>query len=133
MNDRPRNITTVFVYGTLRTGHGNWRGILAPYVGINATTKPEYTMRSWGGFPAVYDNGEHSITGELFYVEDDTLEQLDRLEGHPNWYKREEIEVTDNEGQVVVAWMYVMPKSKTQGEIVENGNWNDHVQVLTRR
>ncbi len=122
--------TTVFVYGTLRTNHSNWRNFLAPARGVTATTAPKYTMREWGGFPAVYANGETAITGEIFAADHETLTHLDRLENHPNWYKREEIEVTDSDGNTVTAWMYVMPQSKTQGEVIESGDWNDTIHTL---
>mmetsp|Transcript_59037 Transcript_59037/g.175543 ORF Transcript_59037/g.175543 Transcript_59037/m.175543 type:complete len:141 (-) Transcript_59037:434-856(-) len=125
--------TPVFVYGTLRKGHHNWRAILAPVTGVEAkTARAAYTMRSWGNFPAVYAGGGTSILGEVFDVPDDILARLDELEGRPTWYKREEVEVVaerGGSGGARMAWMYIMPglKNDVRGEAIDSGDWNDHV------
>jgi gamma-glutamylcyclotransferase (GGCT)/AIG2-like uncharacterized protein YtfP len=121
------NKTTIFVYGTLREGSGNWRGLLAPLKGKEAKTNQKYRMLSYGGFPAVYKVEENGvqITGELFVIDDPTLERVDLLEGNPTWYNREEIKVTTKSGEEVVAWMYIMPDdgyASTKSEI-PSGDW----------
>ena len=137
-NNQPQK-TTVFVYGTLLTGHGNWQRILAPSKGVKATTIDQYTMRSMGGFPAVYDAHEGTpsteIVGECFLVDDATVQRLDALEGHPNWYKREEVRVELEGGVETVAWMYIMPRQTSNprglgqrprnNELIASGNWNE--------
>jgi len=121
--------TTIFVYGTLREGCGNWVGLLSPLRGTEAKTNEKYRMLSYGGFPAVYkaEKGGVKITGELFAVDTTTLERVDRLEGNPTWYKREEIKVTTQSGEEVVAWMYIMPDdgyASIKSEI-PSGDWKN--------
>lgn len=35
------------------------------------------------------------VVGEIYKVDKQTLSELDTLEGHPNWYRREPIDVFD--------------------------------------
>ncbi|MDP7071042.1 MAG: gamma-glutamylcyclotransferase family protein [Phycisphaerales bacterium] len=116
-------MTAVFVYGTLRTGGANWRAHLAPDVGRPAVTEAAFTMRSLGRFPVVEAGGVTAIAGEVFDVSDETLASLDRLEGHPGWYERIEIEVRCA-GEVSRAWIYLMPPG-THGEspVLPSGDW----------
>ena len=126
------NRTTIFVYGTLREGSGNWRGLLAPLKGVDAKTNKKYRMLSHGGFPAVYKAEENGvqITGELFVIDDSTLGEVDRLEGNPTWYNREEIKVTTKTGEEVVAWMYIMPNSGSDfmRSEIPSGDWKKRLE-----
>lgn len=108
-------MTHVFVYGTLKHGFGNHRALLrdATFVGKGTTILP-FVMRSNGGFPVVLrhraDESEiaHNISGEIYEVNDRTLAQLDGLEGHPNWYEREEVTVdVADTGVQQSCWMYI--------------------------
>ena len=74
----------VFVYGTLKRGHGNWHHFLkedAAFVG-HAITVKEFSMIA-GGFPVVLDcdGNRGQIKGEVYDVNDKTLSALDGLEG----------------------------------------------------
>jgi gamma-glutamylcyclotransferase (GGCT)/AIG2-like uncharacterized protein YtfP len=87
-------MTTIFVYGTLKRGYGNWERLLkdrAEFLGEAVSIDKTYAM--WlTGFPLLADtrNGSGSyVVGELFEVSDEVLSDLDRLEGHPGWYCRE--------------------------------------------
>ena len=111
-----RGTHRVFVYGTLLTNHGNWSWALAPQVGRPATTEEQYMMQRGPGFPYVGETaagvdgctvGYRQIRGEVFEVDDDTLERLDRLEGVPTHYERIMVWVLDDDGQRQVAWLYV--------------------------
>lgn len=102
------------VYGTLKKGFGNHR-LLDPrgfrFVGT-FFTKPKFHMTSAGGFPVVYkDRAEHHIEVEVYEIVDETyLSRVDQLEGHPNWYKREPVELADG-SPVAKALMYMMAES----------------------
>lgn len=79
---------TVFVYGTLKSGHHN--NILlenAEYLGPATTVSNNYTMYHLGSFPGVKEGGTDSISGEVYAVDDTELSRLHRLEGHPTFYK----------------------------------------------
>jgi gamma-glutamylaminecyclotransferase len=102
---------TVFVYGTLKHGYGNHRAFLqdSEFVGKGVTVRP-FLMKTTTGFPVVFETNQqgHPVSGELYEVNNDTLRGLDSLEGHPNWYRREEILVdVENTGIQQSAWMYI--------------------------
>lgn len=98
---------TIFVYGTLKKDWGNHRIIEdQQYLGCAETSHPNFQMYSLGGFPGVVA-GDKQITGELYSVDDEALARCDRLEGHPSFYKREQISVSPLEGENVVAWIYI--------------------------
>jgi gamma-glutamylcyclotransferase (GGCT)/AIG2-like uncharacterized protein YtfP len=106
----PINLKPLFVYGTLMTGFGNWKAYLAPVEGVPASLQG-FKMFSLGAFPAIahYQNfgtpetpntRPSFVYGELFLVDPETLEKLDRLEGHPNFYKRTGVSVRLDNGNV---------------------------------
>lgn len=82
----------VFVYGSLKKGFHNHKVLKdSTFIGIG-TTKEKYDMISYNSFPAVISNGEYHIKGEIYYVDDETLKDLDRLEGNGTFYKRKIID-----------------------------------------
>lgn len=100
---------TVFVYGTLKIGHGNNRLLQsATYIGAGKTVKP-FWMLDTGGFPVVFDDHhQHPVYGELWECDGHVLDRLDGLEGHPTWYCRKQTLVDlEDTGVHVSAWMYV--------------------------
>lgn len=113
----------ILTYGTLLKGESN-HGLLQDSLFVKeGITKPEYTMISLGGFPGILTGGTTSIKGEVYEVDKKTLDRLDRLEGHPDWYKRTPIELLDGT-QVEV---YIYPPLKGEGEkrVIESGSWRD--------
>lgn len=97
----------VAVYGTLKRGHGNNRILEASVlIGIGRTS-PEYRMYV-SGIPYVSRDPEgYPIHVEVYDVDDATLSRLDRLEGHPEFYRRELCAVHTPEGDSK-AWMYLV-------------------------
>jgi gamma-glutamylaminecyclotransferase len=108
-NLQPNTPIKVFVYGTLKSG-GEIRGLHqfvdgAVIVGKAYTTYPDYSMIDLGAFPGVLKGGRHKIQGEVWEVDQDTFEDLDAMEGYPEFYNRELTETTQGR-----AWMYHLPR-----------------------
>lgn len=94
----------VAVYGTLKRGRGNHRLLEnsnVKYIG-EYLTKKKYPMIQRGSIPFVGHGFEflgldkevgHNIVVEVYEVDSKTLERLDALEGHPNWYYRDVVEL----------------------------------------
>ena len=98
----------VFVYGTLKSG-GEIRGLNqfgegASIVGKAKTKYPDYEMSDLGAFPGVFLNGKFHIQGEVWEVSDKVLEQLDAIEGYPDFYNKQVVHTTQGK-----AWMYFLP------------------------
>jgi gamma-glutamylcyclotransferase (GGCT)/AIG2-like uncharacterized protein YtfP len=115
-----RNIK-VFVYGTLRKGQGNNYLLKeADFIG-EAKTKDKYAMYASGIPYVVEDKPVSRITGEIFSVNQEELMRLDRLEGHPQWYRRRVIPVTTEDGAIHHSWIYFNPHY--MGKLVESGDY----------
>lgn len=85
--------------------------LIANIVSKAKTIHPDFTMIDLGSFPGVIkittDGQPHAhIQGEVWEVNDEVLEQLDGIEGHPEFYERFKTETTEG-----IAWMYVLPES----------------------
>ena len=113
----------VFVYGTLLTGERNARWAM------NARRHPAWTHGTiydtgWG-YPAFVKEGETKIVGELLTVDDEGFASMDRLEGYPRLYRREEIEAFTAEGGCVRAWVYIMNSLPNGAKVIEGGDWRN--------
>lgn len=115
-----RQRTRVFVYGTLLSGEPNhyllddldWIG--------EAQTAPLFTLVSLGYFPAMLKGGDTRVLGEIYDVAPATLAALDRLEGHPSFYRRQPIKLAD--GTSVIT--YLLPRKQAQSyPKINNGDW----------
>ena len=102
----------VFVYGTLQTGQYN-NYLLRTSQCLDEGEAEGLTLYSMGGFPAAVRSAEndHTVVGELWQVDDDVLDILDQLEGHPNWYERQLWNVRVETGDLLEAWVYLMPET----------------------
>ena len=114
----------VFVYGTLLQGYGNHRLMPgARFLGHGMTKGVMYNL---GNFPAVVQ-ADGSVYGEVYAVDDSILETLDHLEGHPQWYYRELVDIKTDDGNILQAWIYFMPEEKLHSdETVPSGDWILH-------
>src|SRR3546814_3622268 len=72
------------------------------------STSPDFVMFSLGVYPGVIE-GDKRISGELCEIDDAAFARCDRLEGHPNFYKRWQVGiVSDSEDdKEVTAWIYI--------------------------
>lgn len=98
----------IAVYGTLKRGHYNNRFIgTSEFIG-EGITKDKYQMTSNGHFPYLSKNGDYNIKVEVFEVNEDDLKNIDRLEGHPTFYKREVVDIIIGE-DILKCWIYLTP------------------------
>ncbi len=110
----------VAVYGTLREGCSNHL-LMADSALLGEDSINGFEMFSAGGFPVVYHtDNDDSIVVEVYDVEEQRLKgQLDSLEGHPTWYKRERVKTAYG-----YAWLYVMQDvCYKRGNKIESGDW----------
>ncbi len=110
----------VFVYGTLRRGEGNHELLArAEFLGFSRT-EAAYTLYDLGAYPGVVVGGADVVHGELYRVDGATLAALDRLEEHPDYYRRETIVLNDG----AQAWIYLLPASEAAGAPrIVSGDW----------
>jgi len=114
----------VAVYGSLRKKQSNYEYYLSgsKYKGT-FSTEPEYTLHSLTYYPGLKLNGNTSVVMEVFEVDEETLNTLNRLEGYrPNekstFYDR--IEISTPWGK---AFTYIYVNELSKESIVESGDW----------
>lgn len=118
---KPEREHKVFVYGTLIAGERNahWAG--------NARRQKAWTLGTIHdtgyGFPAFVKRGRTRIVGEVLTVGDDGFRSMDRLEGYPSLYRREQIQVHLVGGGNVLAWVYIMNNLPKGAPVIESGDW----------
>ncbi|MFI5302134.1 MAG: gamma-glutamylcyclotransferase [Polyangiales bacterium] len=110
----------IFVYGSLRSGERN-HGVLGGALCIgDARTEPRFTLHDLGAFPGLVAGGASHVHGDVYAVDAGTLAALDRLEGHPRYYRRAPIRLED--GREVET--YLLTARQVVGcPIVESGDW----------
>jgi gamma-glutamylaminecyclotransferase len=112
----------VFVYGTLLRGEPNHELLSRSRFLGEARTEPSYTLVDMGAFPAMIHQGSTSVVGEVFEVTDDVLDALDELEGHPDWYTRTTITLSNG----IVAETYLRDPAKFDGRpVIDSGSWRE--------
>lgn len=117
--DGTKSSQYLFVYGTLKRGmqwHSKFLSFGATYVGRAHTKEFFPLVVGSSGVPyLLYDMiGEgHSVQGELYLVESDTLHGLDEYEGvSKSYYARPEITVcAENMTEPILASVYCMMQS----------------------
>ncbi len=133
----------LFVYGSLRKGlQNNYRLESSKFIG-QCNTCDEYIMVGLKSksYPYVIDKElfidikPTKIIGELYEVDNEIIEKLDKLEDHPNTYKRRETKVIIN-NNIITSNIYILEdysiiniikkylkNNWTKFVLVENGDW----------
>jgi len=97
----------VFVYGTLKRGHGNHRLLRGGKQLGRCYVEGPWRMKNLGYFPGVVQAkdaaGPAKMFGEVYLIDTDTLAGLDLLEGYPNFYTRTKVATPWGN-----AWMYYL-------------------------
>jgi gamma-glutamylcyclotransferase (GGCT)/AIG2-like uncharacterized protein YtfP len=121
-NHQPASICPfVVVYGSLKRDQSNHQWLAgARFRGSAQLVGAE--LYSLGSYPmAVLQPGSSSrIRGEVFQVDGPALEQLDLLEGHPHYYRRVVLTLSDG----CQAWVYLGTEEQVAGKpLVHRGDW----------
>lgn len=111
-NQKEKN-NLVAVYGTLKIGRGN-HCLLSNSIYMGTARTKDLMRLCVVSLPYLVrgesEEGKNVLV-ELYYVDDSTLASLDRLEGHPVYYKREKMKFTPEESifsNEVEAWVYMV-------------------------
>ncbi|MEQ9073259.1 MAG: gamma-glutamylcyclotransferase [Sandaracinaceae bacterium] len=119
--------TPVFVYGTLRSGEANHYLLRGLDPVATARTEPRFRLAHLGGFPAMVSGGSTRVAGEVYEVDGGTLERLDRLEGHPRFYRRRPVRLEG--GQTVLAYL-LSPAQAAGYPTIRSGDWMNRQENL---
>lgn len=107
----------VAVYGSLLTGLSN-HGYLRNSTKLKDDTVRGFDLYALTHFPGIRP-GKGEVKIEVYEVDQQTLNALDGLEGHPHFYKREQVITTSGEE----VWIYVIQRDMSKNRLVESGDW----------
>ena len=108
----------VAVYGTLKRGYSNynWHLSASTFVG-SGKTKDKYPLVVQGLPYLIEDKGiGHNVNVDVFKVTGSVFKKLDVLEGHPNWYRRKQIEIVIKD-KAVLCWVYFNIRETSAGKV----------------
>ena len=108
------------VYGTLKENFPNYFYYLNPRKPIfQGLVQLPYQMYSDGGFPLLFPSEKvNKIHIEIFEVPQKTVKKIDKLEGVPEFYRREKIFLEELGYEV---FLYVVVNREPFGEIIVDG------------
>ena len=106
----------MFVYGTLKRGFVNHPDHLAEaeFIDQGKTCEAFPLVLHGEDFRPVLVEAEgqgHQVVGELYRVDNQTLDALDRLEriNDHDGYRRRRLAISDSQGRQHSAWVYMKP------------------------
>ena len=114
----------VFVYGSLMKGefnHGLLNNESTQFI-KHGITQRGFTLYDLGGFPGMVKEGTSAVVGEIYKIDPLTLNRLDILEGHPQFYRRSIIELQC--GEKVQAYILDYDYVR-ECPIINSGSWKD--------
>lgn len=125
-----KGMIRVFVYGTLKTKHYNnvlLRNTHARFLGHDSITLMGAQFVDFTGFPGIihpvsdYKNTQ-TICGEVWYGNQEMLDTLDVLEGHPTFFERTKTHTNIHNRKV---WYYRLPETELEfaSDILTDGIW----------
>ncbi len=95
-------IYPIFVYGTLLSGESASYMLKDSHYCGKFVLK-DYGMYNMGEYPAIYPCENETVVGEVYFVSEKTLRQLDFYEGEGSLYYRREVTVSGYFGELRVA------------------------------
>lgn len=123
---------TVAVYGSLKHGYGN-HGTMVRAGGKflhTAISVDDHYILDGHGYPYINEDHDNPLSAplavELYNVpRTGLLNDLDRLEGHPTFYKRELRRFITPTGKARLAWIYILVDTvKANVNYIKDGVYN---------
>lgn len=119
----------IFVYGTLRKGECR-NYLLEDSQFIGYARAKGFLLYNIGAFPGMVEGGGE-VVGEVYEIHESLLEKLDLVEGAPDLFRRELIEVTLENGQTISAYAYIYNRKIDNKLLIPSGDWKDVSKVYT--
>jgi len=129
----PHDEIKVFVYGSLKRGYWN-SYILENSEFIGEAEIKGYDLFDVGSFPAIVEQIPFEdrfelkrVQGEIYLVDPDTVERLDRLEGvlpgNNGMYLRKMATAIDEDRKSHLVYVYVWNQSTDRLTLIEGESW----------
>lgn len=121
----------VFVYGTLRRGGAGAMSIRFPDAKFIADAKVSGSLYDLGACPGLLlDESNSSVTGEVYEVDDETLNKLDDFEAS-SYYRRKQVEISLGAHRRA-CWIYEPdPEFYSRRTLITSGDWFEYARTKT--
>ena len=117
-------MSKIFVYGSLKKNQSAHEFLTTHQATFlkEAVTTPNYHIYSISWFPGmvVDELVSGGVHGEVYEVSDECMRQLDRYEGAPSLFRREEVTLAD--GDTAIA--YLFNQNFSNRPRIESGVWD---------
>lgn len=121
----------VFVYGTLRSGGAGAMSIRFPDSTFIAEAQVSGSLYDLGAYPGLLLNEANSlVTGEVYEVDDETLNQLDDFEASSN-YRRKQVEIALNTHRKLCLTYEPDPEFYSPRTLITSGDWMEYAKTKT--
>ncbi len=123
----------VFVYGTLRSGGAGAMATRFPSAKFIAGAKVCGRLYDLNEYPGlVLDESKSLVTGEVYEVDDETLNQLDEFEAASN-YLRKQVEIPLGNNRRT-CWTYEPdPRFYSLETLIATGDWLAYAKTKIHR
>jgi gamma-glutamylcyclotransferase (GGCT)/AIG2-like uncharacterized protein YtfP len=117
----------IFVYGTLMQGRSNHDYFLSTGQFHGLGVLKEYGLYEVSSYPGIQPLTGASVIGELYEVDQETKENLDRLEGEGSLYIATKVTVWQGDTQVrdVLGYVYNLSVEHAPLVPIENQPWKE--------
>lgn len=114
----------LFVYGTLMRGGVRHAVLRGQRFLREAVTRPKYLLFDLGAYPGLVRAEEdgRAIYGELYEVERRLIPRLDMIEGAPELYRLEPVEI---EAETARVYGYTYQMTTKELRLIEDDRWRN--------
>lgn len=123
----------IFVYGMLRRAGARAMSISFPGSKFIADAKVSGSLYDLGAYPGLLlDESNSSVTGEVYEVDDELLNELDVFEASSS-YRRKQVEVSIDVHRKV-CWIYVPEYDSefySRHTLITSGDWIEYAKTKT--
>jgi len=117
----------IFVYGTLRRGEKR-HFILRGCRFLGEATVKGFVLYDLTDYPGMVP-GDMEVKGEVYEIPEELLKTLDVVEGTPDLYSRETIEVCLESGRKLRVLTYIYNGPTAGRKIIKSGDWKKRERV----
>jgi gamma-glutamylaminecyclotransferase len=118
----------LFVYGTILSGMRNHRRVNGcKFIGRGKSLEKMYmTSLKSSSYPMITYDMIHTsqipnhIKGEVYEIDEEALQDLDYLEGHPYFYTRQVIDIELENGEILKTFAYIVLQPDILNEVSVN-------------
>jgi gamma-glutamylcyclotransferase (GGCT)/AIG2-like uncharacterized protein YtfP len=116
----------VFVYGTLGRGNPGSMSVRFPNSKFVGETRLSGKLYDLGPYPgAILDGSNSFVSGEVYEVYDEVLDQLDDFEANSN-YRRKQVKLS-LDSELAAGWVYEPdPEFYSLTKLIPSGDWIEY-------